>query len=837
MVILNGVPHAGQADRISLPGASSEKPSKPNYRFTGTALPTALDLLRARRQWVTWRYLWDERKAKWQKPPCDVRTGIISGATDPAHWGTFDEALATARRLGMAGIGFALSADDDLTGIDLDDCIEPVTGKLSPLAAEVVGFCETYAEISPSGTGIRIFARGKIAKALKADDVGVEMYGTGRYLTGTGNQLPGTPDEIRPAPCTIARLVDIVERVREQVKDERARSRQQHQRPGADANFFQAVNVEALKALDAWVPALLPKAVKQATGGWRVSSADLGRGHEEDLSIHPSGIRDFGLETRLTPIDLVLEHSNHTAASAAALWVCQKIGIDPGSLGWRGSKSSSHMMKHSSASKVERGGSQADTLIACAEDIELFRTPDDEAYARLDIDGHYENHRIGSKFFTRWLLHEFFKQTERAPNSESVRTALKQIEARAFFQGACHPVHLRLAGHAGNIYVDLCDDRWRAIEITQGGWQIIAEPPVRFVRSRAMQAFPDPQPGGNLIELRHFVKAKSKDDFTLLIAWLLGAYHPDGPYPVLALHGEQGSAKSTTATLLRTLADPSSAPLRTIPREERDLFIQAKNARVLAFDNVSSIPEWLSDALCRIATGGGFSTRQLFTDTDEQIIAATRPILLTSIEACIDRADLADRALPVELARIDEGNREPLGDIMKRFENELPKMLGSLCNAISHGLRHLPDTKLNSMPRMADFARWVVACELALWREARFIDAYRFNRADNNETLIDADLVATAVRGLMRQRHETQIVATAEELLGMLNNFTDAAVKRDRQWPKNTRALGGKLKRAAPALRNAGFTIHDDGHRGTGNEKRKVWTVEAPASPQVGEKE
>jgi hypothetical protein len=387
----------------------------------------------------------------------------------------------------------------------------------------------------------------------------------------------------------------------------------------------------------------------------------------------------------------------------------------------------------------ERGASQADVLIACAEAIELFHSPDDEAFARLNIDGHYENHRVGSKFFTRWLLHEFFKKTGRAPNGESIRTALKQVEARAFFEGARHPVHLRIAEHRGNIYIDLCDDGWRAVEITPNGWQIISEPPVRFIRSRSMQPLPDPQSGGNLLEFRQFVKAKSKDDFALMIAWLLGAYRPEGPYPILALHGEQGSAKSTTATLLRTMIDPSSAPLRTLPREERDLFINAKNSRVLAFDNVSSIPEWLSDALCRMATGGGFSTRQLFTDADEQIIEATRPILLTSIEACIDRADLADRALPVELARIDESNREALGDIMGRFNVELPRMLGSLCSALAHGLRHLPETRLNSMPRMADFARWVVACELALWREARFMAAYRFNRADNNESLIEAD--------------------------------------------------------------------------------------------------
>ena len=346
----------------------AQEPKKPSYRFTGP-LPPALDSLCARHQWLTWLHRWDEKKKKWTKPPCDARSGVVCGATDPAHWGTYEEARATARRRGMAGVGFALDDSDDITGIDMDNCRDAVTGMLSPLAAEIVCFGETYAEISPSGMGIRIFARGKIAKSIKDDGVGIELYAGGRYLTVTGDQVADTPHEIGPAPRTIARLTEIVERAREQRKKAKSANRAQPQ--DSASTFFQRVNDEALKALDNWIPDLLPRAVRQATGAWRVSSADLGRSYEEDLSIHPSGIQDFGPETSLTPVDLVMEHGGHHDAAGAALWLCDRMNLDPASLGWRSGNSSRNSDNSSPGSGY--GHNSGDSSPLLDDPIPLFR--------------------------------------------------------------------------------------------------------------------------------------------------------------------------------------------------------------------------------------------------------------------------------------------------------------------------------------------------------------------------------------------------------------------------------------------------------------------------------
>ena len=179
------------------------RPAKPKYRFRGE-VPPALEPLCASRKWLTWDYVWNADKKKWDKPPLSAHTGRPASINNPANLGTFAEAAATAARLGLAGVGLLLTPDDGITGFDLDGCITDA-GSFSETAAEVIAFGETYAEFSPSGEGIRGFALGKVEKALKADAVGVEVYAAGRVFDVTGNQIPDTPDRIADAPRTLAR--------------------------------------------------------------------------------------------------------------------------------------------------------------------------------------------------------------------------------------------------------------------------------------------------------------------------------------------------------------------------------------------------------------------------------------------------------------------------------------------------------------------------------------------------------------------------------------------------------------------------------------------------------
>jgi hypothetical protein len=218
-------------------------------------------------------------------------------------------------------------------------------------------------------------------------------------------------------------------------------------------------------------------------------------------------------------------------------------------------------------------------------------------------------------------------------------------------------VHVRVGEVNGRLYLDLGDENWRAVEIDSASWRVIDNPPVRFRRAAGMQPLPMPVPSGSVETLRSFLNVKADADFVLAVAWLLACLRNRGPYPVMVLSGEQGSAKSTFSAILRALLDPNTAPLRALPREDRDLFIAASNGHVLAFDNVSGLPAWISDTLCRLATGGGFAVRQLYTDQDEVLFDAARPVILNGIEDIVTRPDLADRAVFLSLEPIPEARR------------------------------------------------------------------------------------------------------------------------------------------------------------------------------------
>jgi hypothetical protein len=279
-----------------------------------------------------------------------------------------------------------------------------------------------------------------------------------------------------------------------------------------------------------------------------------------------------------------------------------------------------------------RGPTQADILVDLAASAELFHTPDSTGFTDLDISGHRETWPIRAKGFRRWLARRFYEETGGAPSSEALQSALNVIEAKAHFDGQERIVHIRVGGLDRTLYLDLGDEAWRAVEIDATGWRVIENPPVRFRRASGMKPMPIPAAGGSVETLRSFLNVQSDADFVLVVAWALACLRNRGPYPVIVLSGEQGSAKSTFSAILRALIDPNTAPLRALPREDRDLFIAASNGHVLAFDNVSGLPAWISDTLCRLATGGGFAVRQLYSDQDEVLFDAARPVILNGIE-------------------------------------------------------------------------------------------------------------------------------------------------------------------------------------------------------------
>jgi hypothetical protein len=276
----------------------------------------------------------------------------------------------------------------------------------------------------------------------------------------------------------------------------------------------------------------------------------------------------------------------------------------------------------------------------------------------------------------------------------------------------------------------------------------------------------------------------------------------------MVIEGEQGAAKSTLARILRLLIDPNCAPLRALPREERDAFITASNSHVIVFDNVSTIPGWLSDTLCRLATGGGFAVRKLWSDDDESLFDAERPAVLTGIEDMVTRTDLADRSIFVNLEPIRDDRRMAEEELGAAFEAERAGILGALCDALAHGLASLPDIQLAQLPRMADFARWGAACEGALWARGTFEAAYADNRAEAIQVLIDNDAFASAIRNFMAVR--TVWEGRPSELYEVLSADASDNLRKSKAWPGGSHIATGRLKRLASFLRRIGISVDFD---------------------------
>jgi len=447
----------------------------------------------------------------------------------------------------------------------------------------------------------------------------------------------------------------------------------------------------------------------------------------------------------------------------------------------------------------------------------LFRTEDGIGYADIVVDDHRQTWRIGSKKFERWLRLRFYEEKNQTPSAEAVKQAVEMIETRAQFDKdiPVRSVFIRVGGLGDRIFIDLCDAKWRVVEITATGWWINDNPPVRFRRTNGMLPLPEPLRGCKLEDLRKFVNvraagkkepAQTDPDFVLAVAWLLAAFRERGPYPILKIWGEPGAAKSTVTQVLRMLIDPHKVTRRRLPREDRDLFIAANNAWVISYDNVSQIQEWLSNSLCTIATGGGFATRALHTDQDEVLFDATRPVIINGVENFITKHDLADRMILLELPFITAKGRRIEEDFWSEFEAQRPGILAALLDVVVHGLKTLPTVEQENWPRMADFAHWITACETALWEPGTFRKAYAANRKKATQSAIDDDQVATALRNYINE-DESEWQGTTARLLEILTERVGEKLSKSKEWPLSARALTGHLQKAKGALRRVGIRI------------------------------
>ncbi|MFJ2790392.1 MULTISPECIES: ATP-binding protein [unclassified Streptomyces] len=377
------------------------------------------------------------------------------------------------------------------------------------------------------------------------------------------------------------------------------------------------------------------------------------------------------------------------------------------------------------------------------------------------------------------------------------------------------PVHLRVGSDPdGGIVVDLGTADGRAVTVSANGWQIVDRSPVLFRRSGAMAPMPAPVRDGNGLARFHGLLNMDESAFRQLAAWMAAAWLPDIPHPILTCKGEQGTGKSKTAQMVINLIDPSPAAKRSQPRDEKAWSRQAFTSWALCLDNISNIPRWLSDTLCKAVTGDGVVDRALFTDDDVVVLSFRRVLAMTTIDAGALAGDLAERVLMVDLQLIDGTRRRSEEELDAAFEAVRPAVLGALFDLLARVLAALPSVKLASLPRMADFARVLAAVDQAMgWCT---LDDYLNASSNVASDALEGDPFGSAVAALVEQAGTWQ--GTAAQLLDALNASGQA---RPHDWPKDATRAGGKVKRLAPLLRSIGITV-DDTQRSPDRHRHKL---------------
>lgn len=481
-----------------------------------------------------------------------------------------------------------------------------------------------------------------------------------------------------------------------------------------------------------------------------------------------------------------------------------------------------------------KGKSVGTQLVDLARGMEFIRATDGDLYACLEIDAHRETWRVESRPVRDHLAHLFYERTGKVPGSQAVQDAINTLRGRAQFAERTIETDVRVQYHEGRVYYDLGNDKWQVVEVFPGGWRIMDEPPpVLFRRPKSLRALPLPDPNGTIDPLWQVLNVAVADR-PLVAAVLAKALYPRGPDPNLNIGGEHGRGKTMVVAIAKSMVDPANPITRATPQDERDLMIAAQNQRVLAYDNLSSIPPWLSDAFCRLSTGAGMATRELYTDDEEKLFTCRRIVMFNGIGETATRPDLLDRSIAVEPPEIPPCRRRQELELWEYVASIRPQVLGALLNAVAAGLAAVDSVRLPGLPRMADFATFAVAALPTLgFSSDEFLARYDANRAEVNALALDASPIGGVFMETVRELcAEGSWTGTFRELRALLNAKaeTKGINTTDKLWPKNERSLSTHVKRLAPSLREvAGIRVEGAGRSEEGSLVRvSAWEADGP---------
>ena len=464
-------------------------------------------------------------------------------------------------------------------------------------------------------------------------------------------------------------------------------------------------------------------------------------------------------------------------------------------------------------SKKEKKENIAGVIInLCSEyGIELFCDEYKVPFARIPVRNHLEVYPIKDNDMKMWLTQIYFSSTGTPPSADNLSQVIGVLSARATFEGGQKKLGLRVSGDESAIWYDLANQDWQAVKIDKTGWSIEDKPDALFFRraNTSPQVLPKKVDKAEIWQIMDYININDEELKLLFLVDIITCFIPDIPHAVTILHGDHGSAKSTAMRVRRKIIDPARMELHILPRDEDELGLVLSNNWAPAFDNLDGMSSGVSDVLCMAATGGGFSKRELYTNSDEVIFNFKRCVCLNGIVDPASRADLIDRSIFFKLARIPESKRRTEEFFWREFAKVRPRILGAIFSIIADALLIKPTINLPVLPRMADLALWgfAIAESIVEGGGEIYINALNINRDSGNVEAIHSSPVAQVITTFMAGKVEWGPGSAAD----LLKNLEPIAVvervdMRSKSWPQSASSLARKLKYIRTTL--AAFGIH-----------------------------
>lgn len=464
----------------------------------------------------------------------------------------------------------------------------------------------------------------------------------------------------------------------------------------------------------------------------------------------------------------------------------------------------------------------------------IFKDRFNEIYVSIKINDHYETIRLTSTRFSNIIQSEYYEKTKDIISKEKLSSVLNLIIARADLDKnlMIRDLSIRVAKDVNKsdrsfttspineqtYNYDLANTNWEIVRITTEGWKITSnssnKPLFRRYRNNHSQDTPQRSYPQDIVKkFLSLFNFGSKNYEMLFLVYLVSLFIPEIAKPILILRGNKGSAKTTAFELIKKIVDPGDIDTLFFPKEINDLIQILNHNYLTCFDNISYVSDEMSDLLCRVTTGTGYSKRKLYTDDDTIAYKFKRPIGINGINLASVKSDFLDRCLIIELERIPKEKRRKDEDIKSEFKSLLPSILGWIFDILTKVLQYRKNNPekitLKELPRMAEFGEHGEIISRCIgYEEHAFINAYYDNIQIQNNEVIESSLLGKMVMEFIKEKEVWE--GSASELYSILTvvvEQTDQRVVRSRAWPNAPNSMVRKLNELIPTLKENGIEI------------------------------